>query len=370
MPFGRRMFRRKRTFCRFRVAKRFRAKPIDTQSEFWYTESMQISHAKIVAVSAAANLAATETSPAKAHVSAAVSYLSGKTDRAAFSKKCAKNPMYVRLVVSHAQTQNDFGAEALCALHKTLFEPKSKCGEFRTGDLQLPGGSCTDAKLSRGSVKNALGKLALLSGAPETGKADFAANLCCYIRELIILSPFAFGNGVVRRAFIQSFCYARGFLLNYAAASKKELLGAENAAFAGDDPQPLYAWLQKSLSYAQEELPRKKRIAPSTPDKTRRELSPKLPREAEFTAVRKPPVKETPALKQTRPPEKAPAPPASPAPSVQIAQTPPAPAEPALAATVRTDTAAVVRELRELQKQLTALSARVGEILADLTDKK
>lgn len=295
---------------------------------------MQPFEKKIAALSAAANLSAEGQAPSKSQVSAATAFLVSKPDKAAFVKKCAKSPLYARLVLSAAEPQDAFDTDAFCALHKFLYEPKPKCGELRTGDLMLTGGSCTDPKLLRGSLKNVLGKLSLLTGAPTVSKADFAAALCCYVRELIILSPFAYGNAVVRRAFVRNFCHARGFSLNYAAASKKELLAAEQTAFATDDPQPLFTLFCKCLNYLQEEVPAQTRLSAKP-----------SPRSA-------PPLRPAPA----------PAPPRSALTQQEKKELPrPAPA-PAPASSGET-----LRELRELRRTLSDLSSRVDEIIQSIS---
>lgn len=230
---------------------------------------MQIYEAKSKALSAAVNLSVDGISTEKKHISAAIAYLMGKTDKTAFFKKCAKNPLYARLIALPEKSYSDIGNETFCALHKFLFEPRENSGEIRNGELMMQGGSCTDPKLLRGSLKNVLSKLQQMQSAPEISKTDFAAQLCCYVRELIILSPFSYGNGIVRRAFVQAFCFKHGFTLTYAAANKKEISSAETAAFASDEAQPLFSLYIKILSYTQEE---------NSADK-RKKLSKRLTRE-------------------------------------------------------------------------------------------
>ncbi len=214
---------------------------------------MQVYEAKNLAMSVAVSLSVDGIATEKKQITAAIAYLCGKSDKQAFIKKCVKKPLYARAVLLAESNLSDFGVEKLCAAHKALFEPRTGSGEFRDGELMLTGGSCADPKLLRGSLKNVLSKLQEIQGAPAASKADFAAQLCCYIRELIILSPFAFGNGIVRRTFIQAFCRNRGFLLTYAASNKKEIAAAETVAFATDDPQPLFSLFMKTLNYRQEE---------------------------------------------------------------------------------------------------------------------
>ena len=297
---------------------------------------MQGYDAKSVALGAAANLLADGTATPKSAVSAAISFLVGMTDKATFIKKCAKCPQYAKLVLLTQQKPAEFDSDSFCALHKTLFEPRAKAGEFRTEELMLAGGSCTDSKLLRGSLKNALIKLSELRGAPETAKPDFAASLSCFARELIILSPFSYGNGVTRRAFIQSFALSRGFFLNYAAVSKKELEEAENLAFAADDPQQLITALVKCLNYITENTASK-----SKPNKlalSSRHVSALPPKSARS--------------------------------SVEIAAAKPAAPQPEprrIPQREKPDSKAeALRELREIQKSLAALTQRVTDVIKSL----
>ncbi len=338
---------------------------------------MQVYDCKSAALSAAANISADDAAPAKSMVTAAIAYLGGKTDKDTFRKKCAKNQLYARLVIFSELKISDYDADTLCAVHKALFEPRPKCGELRGDELTIAGGSCTDPKLLRGSLKNVLSKLNQTQGAPTLGKSDFAAQLCCYMRELIILSPFAYGNAVTRRAYIQNFCLSRGFLLNFSSVSKKELNSAEREAFAGDDPQPLFTLLTKCLSYKQEEAakPSKNKKSPRVPTataQTQKQVQ-KPGREIAATAIKR---VDNPAPAAARP---RPAPPATinvPAP-VQSAK----PAEQySNAVSVRskppyTDNAGqeasadLIRELREIQKTLAFLSARVSEIIRSMENE-
>ncbi|MDE7395841.1 MAG: hypothetical protein K2M95_06960, partial [Clostridiales bacterium] len=241
---------------------------------------MQRYEAENIALSAAMICAADGTPPARAMVSAGTAFLTGKMNADAFAKKCVDNSLYANAVtLLSAASSDDCSVEGLCALHKTLFAAKPDAGEIRASALERTGGAHADPRILRGSLKNVLTKLSQLPAAPQIAKADFAALLSGYDRELIILSPFAYGNAAVRRVFLSRFCRAHGFRLSFASANKSELTAAEDAAFMGDDPQPLFSLLVKCLNYGQEErkaddrkkqpaLPsarKKERIAKNTP---------------------------------------------------------------------------------------------------------
>ncbi len=349
-------------------------KRLDIGKQICYNDNMLQNEAKIVALGAAANAACETTAPSKAAVSAAVAYLTGKTDKAAFFKKSAKSPLYARLIAVADGNAQECTAESFCAVHKALYEPKAKCGELRSGELTLTGGSCTPPNLLRGSLKNVLAKLEQVQGAPAAGKTDFAANLCCYLRELLILSPFTYGNDAARRAYLQNFCMQRGFLLNYAAVSKKELTAAETTAFASDDPQPLFTLLVKCLSYQREEPPKKRRAR--TVPAPARQLPEKAPAEKEkaprktITAPAKSGHEEI-AAAERRNRVAVPAPVAArpPLPDKPTGEKQPlekATAEPQKATRTETE---ILRELKDVQRALAALTVRVSELIKDLSDK-
>ena len=258
--------------------------------------------------------------------------------------------------------------ESFCAVHKTLFEPKAKCGEIRSGELTITGGSCTPPNLLRGSLKNVLGKLSQLQGAPAIGKADFAANLCCYLRELIILSPFSYGNDIARRAFIQNFCFSRGYLLDYSAVSAKELNAAENAAFASDDPQPLFTLLTKCLRYRQEEPSKRLRSRMRMADKNALQDKNTVKERLSAAHAAPPAVarEEITAMQRRR---REPLPPPARA-SEQNPEQQSEPKQPAAPPAVKqpSDTSETLRELKEIQRSLAALTARVNDVIRKMSE--
>ena len=230
---------------------------------------MQSYEADNIALSAAVLCACEGTSPTRAQVAAAKTSLLGRPGADAFAKKCAEYPLYANTIALLSEPEgDDCSVEGLCALHKALFN-KEDAGEIRTTALERTGGAHADPKILRGSLKNVLTKLSQLEAAPQIAKADFAALLAAYDRELIILAPFPYGNGIVRRVFLGRFCRTHGFRLSFASATKTEFGEAEDAAFMGDDPQPIFSLLIKCLNYGQEE--RKK--APALPSLRRKERS-------------------------------------------------------------------------------------------------
>lgn len=159
---------------------------------------------------------------------------------------------FARLLLLIARPPAVFTADTMLSIHKTLYaDQRSDCGKLRKTALEIGGNSCTDARYLKGSLKAILGRMQALPAAPECAKADFAASLAHYARELSILSPFAYGNGIVRRAFLLLLCMRRGFDLNFSAVGRKEFAAAEAAALAADDAHPLFTLFITALSYTE-----------------------------------------------------------------------------------------------------------------------
>lgn len=128
---------------------------------------MQMYEARLAAISAAANLTVEGTPVSKRATHFAIRYLIGEITRDEFFSKCASEVCFARLVVCSSEVKNDFSLEKLCALHEYIYSPKEGCGQIRSSDLELTGGSCTPPQLLRGSLKNVLSRLAQTKGAPE-----------------------------------------------------------------------------------------------------------------------------------------------------------------------------------------------------------
>ncbi len=63
---------------------------------------------------------------------------------------------------------------------------------------------------------------------------DFSAKLAYYAAELNALHPFREGNGRTTRLFLVLLARNAGYLLDYAQASRNEILHADREAFAGN----------------------------------------------------------------------------------------------------------------------------------------
>jgi fido (protein-threonine AMPylation protein) len=158
--------------------------------------------------------------------------------------------------------KKEFGTDDLCELHRALCQSAAqKSGELRKVNIKRYGCACIGSKLLPTALEN---MFAQLNKTPtSSSKADFAAVLTHFMREMQILSPFAFGNDKISRQFFKLFAASRGFILDYRLAPPSRLSDALSTAFKTDDVTPLYKCVLKLLS---------------RPDVTRRLSSPPAPR--------------------------------------------------------------------------------------------
>lgn len=143
-----------------------------------------------------------------------------------------------------------FDIETLQFLHRTLYaDLRPDPGSLRKINISKNGASCIDYKLLPASLRAVLDQLKKKDPGKTVTKNDFAAYLAYFMREMLILSPFPYGNGLTLRLFFELYSASRGFLLDYNKCDYKEFSAAETVALAADDVQPLYKCLVKCLSY-------------------------------------------------------------------------------------------------------------------------
>ena len=165
---------------------------------------------------------------------------------------------------------NPVTSVSMMFLHKTLCgDLDEEAGKPRTSEALTCGSAHTDPKYISGSLKSILTKMNEMGSSPETSKEDFAGYLSHYMRELIILHPFARGSEFTLRIFIMLFCKLKGFSISYYRAPVANIIAAENGAFADDDVATLYKLLCECLSYDHKTEPREQNFAP----RTRREVA-------------------------------------------------------------------------------------------------
>lgn len=166
---------------------------------------------------------------------------------------------------------------------------KSVCGDIdddagkpRSVEMLTNGSAHTDPKYITGSLKAIIAKMNEIEKSPAISKEDFAGYLSHYMRELVIMHPFARYSEFVSRLFMIRFCRLKGFSLCYNRYPAAAVKAAEDEAFFTDDVTPLYKMFLDCLSYE------RNTIAPTqtqSKTRTRREMDAK-PRHA----VRKPDV--------------------------------------------------------------------------------
>lgn len=153
---------------------------------------------------------------------------------------------------------------------------KSVCGDLdpdagkpRALDANTDGNAHTDPKYIGGSLKSVVTKMNEITSAPNIEKEDFAGYLTHYMRELIIMHPFATGSDFTVRLFIMLFCKLKGFSMCFYRSPASELKQAELTALATDDITPLYKVFLNCIAYERAvAAPQKK-----APPKTRREIN-------------------------------------------------------------------------------------------------
>lgn len=160
-------------------------------------------------------------------------------------------------------------------LHKTLFDGFDEdAGKPRFTEASMNGNAHTDPKYISGSLRSIIAKMNAIASAPTIAKDDFAGYLTHYMRELVILHPFARGSELTLRLFMIMFCKQKGFSLSYNRVSPNAVRSVEETAFLTDDVTPMYKMFINCLSYE------RTTVAPPRPARSKRETAKKPPRPA------------------------------------------------------------------------------------------
>ena len=168
-----------------------------------------------------------------------------------------------------AETVDPVTYVSVMMLHKNVCgDTDGEAGKPRSAELLTNGSAHTDPKYITGSLKSIVAKMNEIEKSPVISKEDFAGYLAHYIRELVIMHPFATHSEFVVRLFMMRFCRLKGFSLCYNRYPAAAIREAEQTAFQTDDVTPLYKMIYSCLSYERTS------IAPQQPPKprTRREI--------------------------------------------------------------------------------------------------
>jgi cell filamentation protein len=130
---------------------------------------------------------------------------------------------------------NEFNLDALCKIHKIIFEDIYEwAGQIRRGDFLSKGNSIfcrgpyivENAKTIFKNIKSEK----YLSGI---NKQDFIKRMAYYMGEINALHPFREGNGRTAREFFRQLSLNAKYKLDFSKMEKEELLIADIEAFNG-----------------------------------------------------------------------------------------------------------------------------------------
>lgn len=124
-----------------------------------------------------------------------------------------------------------FDLNHLRAIHKYIFQDVYQwAGNVRTVDI-AKGTMFCNVKFIEGQAKQIFGQLkkeAYLQGMDEE---LFVRRLAYYFSEVNALHPFREGNGRSQREFVRCLALYNGYIINFANATKDEMLEASKASF-------------------------------------------------------------------------------------------------------------------------------------------
>lgn len=178
-------------------------------------------------------------------------------------------------------------------LHKKIFSDIFyDAGVFRKtndveGDENHP-----NFKYVSGSLKTILSRLNQIEQSPILSKSDFAMQLTHYTQEINILSPFSYGNGIVRRLFFQLFSNSKGFSLDYYKVTYRSFIEAQKIAYSTDDILQLYNCLNSCTTYYN------KTIKKPLKKTDKKKVTEKVPQPEQFTAAVKKTIKKAKSVKK------------------------------------------------------------------------
>lgn len=124
-----------------------------------------------------------------------------------------------------------FDLKHLQAIHKYIFQDIYEwAGEIRKVDI-AKGNMFCNVRFLPGQAAGIFGKLKeedYLQGLEED---DFIRQLAYYFSEINALHPFREGNGRSQREFVRCLALYNGYVINFANASKEEMMKASEESF-------------------------------------------------------------------------------------------------------------------------------------------
>jgi cell filamentation protein len=130
---------------------------------------------------------------------------------------------------------DEFNFEALCKIHKIIFEDIYEwAGQIRRGDFFSKGNSifCRGLYIVE-NAKIIFEKLLKENYLLGLNKSKFIERMAYYMGETNALHPFREGNGRAAREFFRQLSLDANHTLNFSKIEKEELLEADIKAFNG-----------------------------------------------------------------------------------------------------------------------------------------
>lgn len=127
-----------------------------------------------------------------------------------------------------------FDLKHLQAIHKYIFQDIYEwAGEIRKVDIAKGNMFCNVRFLS-GQSAEIFGKLKEEDYLQGLEEEDLIGRLAYYFSEINALHPFREGNGRSQREFIRCLALHNGYVVNFANASKEEMMKASEDSFLCD----------------------------------------------------------------------------------------------------------------------------------------
>lgn len=124
-----------------------------------------------------------------------------------------------------------FDLKHLQAIHKYIFQDVYEwAGEIRKVDIAKGNMFCNVRFLSSQAAE-IFGKLKEEDYLQGLEEEDFIRQLAYYFSEINALHPFREGNGRSQREFIRCLALHNGYVVNFANASKEEMMKASEESF-------------------------------------------------------------------------------------------------------------------------------------------
>ena len=127
-----------------------------------------------------------------------------------------------------------FDLKHLQAIHKYIFQDVYEwAGEIRKVDI-AKGNIFCNVRFLPGQAAEIFGKLKEEDYLQGLEEEDIIGRLAYYFSEINALHPFREGNGRSQREFIRCLALHNGYVLNFANASKEEMMKASEDSFLCD----------------------------------------------------------------------------------------------------------------------------------------